>query len=1103
MVVTQELLEDLYNSAGQERKQRASEYVLQKRINITKVIYDNSQNFEVRSKVRGNNGNYNVFIKVENNEIQNLTCECQDYHEHYGACKHILATMMEFSSNNQYVRIFAGQNKLKENDINIYKSYDKREEKYRTFKQVINAFYNSNYEKSEERKTQILPHSVKIEPKIIYGTFNKNMKIEFKIGVNQLYKLKKLPEFYTRMLNKENYKYGTKLQFIHEEEAFTKESIPLLNYILKYAEIIKYANETSNNYGYYGTNINDDYITISNSGMDELFEILKNQEILMQREYSETKILFLDTTPNIEFKIEEEGKNEYKIVTNIDIYDYEIIEGKKYTYFLKDNILYKCDKNFEETTLKLLQIFRNNFTSEILLKKQDLPQLFSLVLPKIKDNLKIDNLNQEEIEKYIPKELFVKLYLDYDINNHITADIQFVYGDVEFNPLLEQEVKIARNIIQEDEILEMFRRSGFMLDISHARLILVSEESIYNFLSVEIETYMQKFEVLATENFKQKEITQPKIGTLGVRIENNLLQIDFSNLDFDPSELKDIMEKYRLKKKYHRLKNGSFLSLEENETIEFIDSVTKGLDVDYKEIEKGSIKLPIYRSMYLDRLLQNLKTTNIAKNAEYKNMVNNIQNAEEIKLPNALKAELREYQKTGYKWLKILDEYKMGGILADDMGLGKTIQLIAVILSYIENTKNPKPSIVVCPSSLCLNWQNEIEKFAPKLTTRVITGTLEDRSKKIKSTEKYNLIITSYDLLKRDIESYEGLQFKYIIADEAQYIKNNNTQNSKAIKKLVGETKFALTGTPIENSLSELWSIFDFTMSGYLFGYRKFKEMYETPIVKDEDEKAMKKLKMLIEPFILRRVKQEVLTELPDKTITILNNEMQGEQQKIYLSYMQNAKQEVKQEITANGFEKSQIKILALLMRLRQICCHPALFIENYNGESSKLNQCMQVLKDAIDSGHKLLLFSGYTTMFEIIEKQLKNQGIKYFKLTGQTKVGERINLVDEFNTNEEIKVFLISLKAGGTGLNLIGADVVIHYDPWWNLSAENQATDRTYRIGQKRNVQVYKLITKNSIEEKIYQLQQKKAKLIDNMLSTNETFINKLSKEDVMELFS
>lgn len=359
-------------------------------------------------------------------------------------------------------------------------------------------------------------------------------------------------------------------------------------------------------------------------------------------------------------------------------------------------------------------------------------------------------------------------------------------------------------------------------------------------------------------------------------------------------------------------------------------------------------------------------------------------------------------------------------------------------------------------------------------------------------------------MLKRDIEQYkeQNYEFKYIIADEAQYIKNNNTQNAKAIKEIKAETRYALTGTPIENSLSELWSIFDFIMPGYLFGYRKFKELYEMPIVRDEDKTAMKKLKMLIEPFILRRIKTEVLTELPDKTITVLHNEMEEEQQRIYVSYLQQAKQEAMSEINSNGFEKSQIKILALLMRLRQICCHPSLFINNYKGESSKLTQCIEVIKDAVASGHKILLFSSYTAMFPMIEKELTAQNIVYCKLTGQTKVGERIKLVDEFNERQDLKVFLISLKAGGTGLNLIGADMVIHYDPWWNLSAENQATDRTYRIGQKKNVQVYKLITKNSIEERIYELQERKAKLIDNMLSTNETFLNKLSKEEIMELF-
>lgn len=412
--------------------------------------------------------------------------------------------------------------------------------------------------------------------------------------------------------------------------------------------------------------------------------------------------------------------------------------------------------------------------------------------------------------------------------------------------------------------------------------------------------------------------------------------------------------------------------------------------------------------------------------------------------------------------------------------------------------------MVISPSSLCLNWENEIQKFAPTLKKMVIHGTAEERRNQIKKVLDYDVVITSYDLLKRDIELYKehGYQFQYSIADEAQYIKNNHTQNAKAIKEIEAQTRYALTGTPIENSLSELWSIFDFIMPGYLFSYKKFKELYETPIVKEEDHEVMKKLKMLIEPFILRRIKTEVLTELPDKSITVLHNEMQDEQLKIYASYMANAKQEAMTEMQVNGFEKSQIKILALLMRLRQICCHPGLFIENYTGESSKLNQCIEILKDAVAAGHKILLFSGYTGMFEFMEKALKKENIAYFKLTGQTKVAERIKLVEEFNNNEEIKVFLISLKAGGTGLNLIGADMVIHYDPWWNLSAENQATDRTYRIGQKRNVQVYKLITKNSIEEKIFELQQKKAKLIDNMLSTNETFVNKLTKEDIMELF-
>ena len=980
---------------------------------------------------------------------------------------------------------------------------NRNEEEYKIFNQVLHAFY---HKENESKKVNNNMTNLIIEPTLIYDTYHKTLKAEFKIGNSQLYKIKNLPDFFEKMLNNEEYKYGSKLQLVHTEKAFKKEYIPILNFILKYAEIIKYSNETVGTYSKYMRTMSNEFITISNTGLDELFDVLQGKQVILKKDNEEQKILFENNNPDIKYIIEQEPSGNYKITPNIKIFPYDILRGKNYTYLLLGKKLYRCDKDFVNTTLKLLEIYRENYVGVIKFKREDLPNFCSLIYPKLKEQISLKKLDDTIINKYIPQELFIKIFLDFDKNNYITADLKFVYGEQEFNPLQEGNITIARDIAKENEYLDIFVKTGFMFDKQNSRLILTDEEKIYNFLSEEIEEYMQKFEVLATDNFKKKEIRKPKISSIGVKVENDLLKVDLLDLDFDIKEIKNIMKKYSLKKKYHRLKDGSFLDLEQNETMDFITSLFENEEITYDEIKKGEIRLPISRSMYLDRILQNINA-NIEKNDEYKKIVNQIarkEMEEEIKLPKGLNTNLRNYQKVGFKWLKILDYYKFGGILADDMGLGKTVQILAVILSYIEENKNPKPSIVVCPSSLTLNWNNEIKKFAPNIKTLVIHGTAEERKKQIRNIKKYNLIVTSYDLLKRDLEDYKeaNCDFKYIVADEAQYIKNNSTQNAKAIKEINSETRFALTGTPIENSLSELWSIFDFIMPGYLYGYRKFKELYEIPIVKDNDEYTIEKLKMLIEPFILRRNKKEVLTELPDKTISILNNAMQDEQLKIYMSYMASAKQEVKQELKENSFEKSQMKILSLLMRLRQICCHPSLFISNYKGESSKLNQCIEVLKDAISAGHKILLFSGYSSMLEIIEESLKKENIKYFKLTGQTKVGDRIKLVEEFNNNDDIKVFLISLKAGGTGLNLIGADMVIHYDPWWNLSAENQATDRTYRIGQKKNVQVYKLITKDSIEERIYELQQKKANLAKTMLSTDTTFVNKLTKDDIMALF-
>ena len=685
MIINQGILDELYLSAGNTRTEKAENYAKQGKVNIKKVIYENENNFEIRSNVRGHGEIYNIYIQVENGEIDDISCTCEDYHSHYGTCKHILATAIEFNQNESYVRIFSGSNNENQNDIELYKKYNKHEEKYRNFKQLINTFYPSyvQSENTQDKKNKIIPHSIKLVPELIYNSYLKTLKLEVKIGDKQLYKIKNFPEFYDRIQNKENYRYGAKLEFVHEEDSFEEASIPFLKYILKYSEIIKYANAKVDSYSYYTKPMEERYIIISNTGIDEFFELFQNKNVSFNKDGKEEKLLFVNQEPNIKFNIEEEGKKEYKITPNIDVYNYDLIEGRENLYFRLENTLYKCSENFKQTTLKLLQVFRENFANQIIFPKEEISQLFSIVFPKVKEQIGIEELKQEEIEKYIPKELFVKVYLDYNERNYITSDIKFVYGDEEFNPLLEQNLNIPRDVAKEDEVLELFRKTGFMLEVEKARLILANEEAIYNFLETDIEVYMKKFEVLATDRFKQKEIRKPKIGTLGVRVQNNLLNIDLQNIDFDISELKEIMQKYHLKKKYHRLKDGSFINLEESETLEIIESISQGMDISYKELGKGEIRLPLYRSLYLEKLLENAKSTNITKNEEFQDLVNNIEQKNFIKnmeIPKNLNANLRNYQKTGYEWLKALDSYKIGGILADDMGLRKNYSITCNII---------------------------------------------------------------------------------------------------------------------------------------------------------------------------------------------------------------------------------------------------------------------------------------------------------------------------------------------------------------------------------------------------------------------------------------
>ena len=668
MYINPNLVEKLCEEAGESRTKKAINYKNSNRVRILEAICDNENSFEIRALVYGTQ-NYRTYIEVKNGEIEDTNCECLDYYNHYGICKHTLASVLKYNEN--YKKVNTVNSFLNSNN-NLSKSAFE----HRNFRQIVNVFFNEEIENIEDETKIKVRGDIKLEPKIFYDKFVNQMQVEFRIGNKKMYKLKDLAEFYTRIIEKEFYKYGEKLEFLHTKDAFEESSKPLLEFLLKYAEIIKYANSNINsNYRYYGKALNENSIILGNSGIDDLFEILKNQKVEFQKEYQKGLIEFTDEQPKIEFKLKKISNKEYIITPNIEIFNISIIKGKNYKYVLINDKLHRCTKEFERSNLKLLELFRQNYLTELTLGEEELSQLFSVIIPKVKNAIKFENISEQDIEKYKPKKLVVKVFLDFDENNYIVADVKFCYENEEFNPL-EENIKILspRNMISETKALNLFRKSGFMLEQKNLRFILPNDENIYQFLSNDIEYYMQKFEVLVTDNFKSKEIRQPRLGSLGVKVENNLLSIDLKNLDIDPKELEDLMEKYKLKKKYHRLKDGSFINLEENQEMEFLDKLVSGMDIDYKELEKGEVKLPVHRSLYLNQLLKGIKGTEIIKNSEYRRIVNSLnkeQLDEVIEVPKKLEKILRYYQKTGFKWLKILDMYKFGGILADDMGLRK------------------------------------------------------------------------------------------------------------------------------------------------------------------------------------------------------------------------------------------------------------------------------------------------------------------------------------------------------------------------------------------------------------------------------------------------
>lgn len=1124
MLISPDEINKLLSITRSEISNRGKKYFERSKVKVANFVYNSDSDYEAISYVEGTYL-YKVNIAKKNGKIT-FNCDCPYSQRENNPCKHVVATLFNmYINSNDYLYFVKKDKKVNINEhisrdvgnlsinnlLNTKKDIEPKIYNEQVKKIIRNNKLISYYENLEMNENIEPSQNVNIVPQLqIYGFRGKSLKVNFKIGKEKLYILKNIFDFADYMKAEETFQYGKNFEFVHKIHNFSEESKKLAKFIFDFG--MNYYN--FNGISKYGINIEKEYkssIDLRYKSLDDFFEAMKNKKVAIDDdgfnpEYA--TVTLVEEDPVLEFDIVDNENIGLNII-NLSKEKYIIYEGQETIYILYKDKLHKCSREFKQNLYPLLKEFEEKRTDCIRFEDEFATSFCEYLIPKISKKSKV-TIDEKINKKYRAEKLATKIYLDIDEYSNIVANVKFCYDDFEFNPF-DSKINIIknRNKISESKVMTLFKEYNFLVDEKKCNIFLNSEDDIYRFLTEGINIFMQKFEVLVTDKLKNRQIINTKSINIGVRIQNDLLSLDIENLDLSESELKEIFKRYRLKRKYYRLKDGSFINLESS-GIDTLSKLNENLGISEKDIASKTIELPKYRAVYLDNLSKQDDKISWNKDAKFKEIIKDIKEVAEadFKLPNKLNASLRPYQITGYNWLKTLDKYGFGGILADDMGLGKTIQVISILQSEKESyekkhDKNiPHTSIVVCPSSLYINWEKEINKFAPELKILIVSGNASTREELIKQVNEYDVVITSYDLLKRDIQHYEKSKFRYAIADEAQYIKNNNTKNAKSLKKINAITRFALTGTPIENSLAELWSIFDFVMPGYLFNYKKFKENYETPIIKDSSISSTEKLQKLVAPFVLRRIKKEVLKELPDKTESIMYSQMEEKQEKLYMSYLAKAKEEMQQEFDKNGFEKSRIKILSLITRLRQICCHPSLFIENYDGNSAKLEQCIQIIEDAVASNHKILLFSGFTSMLNVIAKELEKKGIEYDMLTGETKVDSRIQMVDEFNTSHNVKVFLISLKAGGTGLNLTGADMVIHYDPWWNLSAQNQATDRAYRIGQKSNVQVFKLIAQNSIEEKIINLQNKKRDLTDSVISEKETFISKMSKEEILDLF-
>lgn len=1010
------------------------------------------------------NWDYNTHIKInmKNSDIMGTNCSCETFKENSKhiknyVCKHISATNDVFYS---LAKKKMQKNKLKSN--NKPKLVKEKNEEH----------------KGKEKRFLSLDINIKHMVKEGITLFN----CEFRIGTGNL--ILDLKDFLYKNSLKKPLKFNDGFTYNPLKDEFLDEDKRVLQFVASHKDMVS-----------------GRYLRLKQNNLKDFLKLIDEKK----------KINFNFNSINYEVKVKKENVP-VALTLKEGKEGFVLSHHKKFPVLLNnlgdvmffDRNLYLPRKRQLEYYIPIHKLFLKNNT---ITYKKSLENLRSL-LEELKNISK--NIFLDENVRVFKEKLMKTTFNLYKTEGKIYCNVKIDYCGYIIDLIRDEKDNSFLRDLKSEKYIEFQLERFKFIKREEDFCFIGNKEEMYELFSKGIKRLRELGEVLLSEELKEFKVLDSSLISSELKELSNFYKLKFDFGDFELRELRESVEAMKRGDRFYRTKKV-YLDLEDPGIVNFLNLLE---DLGLENIKDNEVYIDKSKVLYIQEKLEDRNLSFIKGGNVLQEIVGKLLNKEFKRklLPKALNAELRPYQKEGFKWINEITDLGFGGVLADDMGLGKTLQIIAFLLS-----QKKSKSIVVVPTSVIYNWMDEFEKFAPSIRVGLVHGSkskrdkvlrdfkrglgikIEEENLKEKSYEKYDVLLTTYGTLKNDEKAYENLSFDYCIIDEAQNIKNPSAQATLSVKNIKSRCNIALTGTPIENNLMELWSIFDFVMPGYLFTKERFRERFIL------DESNLSELKSLITPFILRRLKEDVLSELPEKLEKKYLVEMKGKQKQLYSFYVKAIKNQLNENKSSEKSGRDKINLFAYLTKLREICLDPSLVVPDYTGESSKLTVVKEIVKDASESGKKILLFSQFTSVLQKIEEDFKKEDISYLYLDGGTSAKDRVERVKKFNEDSNIKVFLISLKAGGVGLNLTSASVVIHFDPWWNPAVEDQATDRAHRFGQENKVEVIKLVAKDTIEEKIVLMQEDKRELIQSLMdgkTMDGKGLKRLTEEEISKLF-